>query len=70
MDIDIIYINGYGFPPQRGGPMFYADRMGTDKVYERICQFEREHGFWWKPAPLLERLAKEGKTFAELDKTA
>ena len=68
VDIDIIYINGYGFPPQRGGPMFYADTVGIDKVYERICQFEREQGFWWKPSSLLERLAKEGKSFAELDK--
>jgi 3-hydroxyacyl-CoA dehydrogenase len=64
-DIDIIYINGYGFPAHRGGPMWYADVVGLKKVYERISEFHREHGEIWLPAPLLERLAEEGKTFAE-----
>ena len=67
-DIDVVYINGYGFPTRRGGPMFYADTVGLKNVYDRICQFEQEQGFWWKPAPLLKKLAEEGKTFGEFDR--
>jgi len=66
VDIDIIYVNGYGFPAHLGGPMWYADTVGLDKVYERVCDFHRQHGELWKPAPLLAKLAKEGKTFAQL----
>ena len=62
-DIDIVYVYGYGFPRFRGGPMFYADTVGLDKVYESVKRFHEEHGEWWKPAPLLERLAKEGGKF-------
>lgn len=65
-DIDIIYVYGYGFPPHRGGPMWYADTVGLKKVYNRICEFEREHGPRWQPAPLLKQLAESGKTFASL----
>ncbi len=65
-DIDIVYINGYGFPPYRGGPMFYGDTVGLDQVYERVSHYHREHGEHWTPAPLLERLAGEGKGFKDL----
>src|SRR6185437_712541 len=58
VDIDIIYINGYGFPAYRGGPMWYADSVGLRRVYDRICEFERQHGELWTPAPLLKRLAE------------
>jgi len=68
VDIDIIYINGYGYPAWRGGPMWYADTVGLKKVYERVSQFHIEHGELWEPAPLLKRLAEEGKTFADFDK--
>src|SRR5580693_7360305 len=68
VDIDIIYINGYGFPAYRGGPMWYADTVGLKKVYERIQEFEKEHGTLWTPAPLLKQLAEEGRTFADFDK--
>jgi 3-hydroxyacyl-CoA dehydrogenase len=63
-DIDIIYINGYGFPAHRGGPMWYGDTVGLKKVYERINEFHIAHGENWEPAPLLRRLAEQGKTFA------
>ena len=66
-DIDLIYVNGYGFPAWRGGPMFYADTVGLAKVYERVCEFHRQQGEFWKPAPLLARLAQSGKTFAKPD---
>jgi 3-hydroxyacyl-CoA dehydrogenase len=64
-DIDLIYVNGYGFPAWRGGPMFYADTVGLAKVYERICDFHRQHGAFWTPAPLLKRLVEEGKSFKD-----
>jgi 3-hydroxyacyl-CoA dehydrogenase len=67
-DIDVIYVYGYGFPPHRGGPMWYADTVGLKTVLDRVRQFEREHGDVWKPAPLLERLAGQGKTFADYDR--
>jgi 3-hydroxyacyl-CoA dehydrogenase len=68
VDIDIVYINGYGYPAWRGGPMWYADTVGLKKVYDRVAAFHAEHGELWTPAPLLKRLAGEGKTFAEYDK--
>jgi 3-hydroxyacyl-CoA dehydrogenase len=64
-DIDIIYINGYGFPAHRGGPMWYAGAADLKRVYDRICEFHRLHGEIWQPAPLLKQLAEQGKTFAE-----
>jgi 3-hydroxyacyl-CoA dehydrogenase len=69
VDIDMLYILGYGFPAFRGGPMWYADTVGLKKVYDRVCQFERDHGSLWTPSPLLKELAESGKTFADFDKT-
>jgi 3-hydroxyacyl-CoA dehydrogenase len=65
-DIDIVYINGYGFPEVTGGPMFWADKQGLDRVLAGINKFRAEYGDFWSPAPLLERLVKEGKTFGSL----
>ncbi|MDZ7827889.1 MAG: 3-hydroxyacyl-CoA dehydrogenase NAD-binding domain-containing protein [Gammaproteobacteria bacterium] len=65
-DIDIVYINGYGFPEVTGGPMFWADQQGLDKVHAKIVEFREKYGDFWTPAPLLERLANEGKTFGSL----
>ena len=65
VDIDIIYLNGYGFPAYRGGPMWYADTVGLKKVYDRVREFHQQHGEIWEPAPLLKQLAEQGKTFAE-----
>jgi 3-hydroxyacyl-CoA dehydrogenase len=64
VDIDMIYVTGYGFPAYRGGPMWYADEMGLENVYRRVRQFEAQHGKLWEPAPLLKRLAEEGKKFS------
>ncbi|MFY9689563.1 MAG: 3-hydroxyacyl-CoA dehydrogenase NAD-binding domain-containing protein [Candidatus Acidiferrales bacterium] len=64
-DIDTIYVNGYGFPGFRGGPMWYAGAVGLKKVYERVAEFHRQHGHIWEPAPLLKQLADENKTFAD-----
>lgn len=69
VDIDVVYVTGYGFPVYRGGPMFYADSVGAKKVYDAIGafaeRFGNEHGYW-TPSPLLERLAKHGKSFGGL----
>ena len=68
VDIDVVYLNGYGFPAWRGGPMFYADTVGLNKVLARVEEFETRHGSdLWSPAPLLKQLASEGKTFANYD---
>src|SRR5580704_662340 len=65
VDIDIIYLNGYGFPAYRGGPMWYADTVGLKKVYDRVVEFQKRHGEIWEPAPLLKQLAEQGKKFAD-----
>ncbi len=67
-DIDVIYTTGYGFPTWRGGPMWFGDAVGLQKVYARICAFEKQFGpDLWAPAPLLKRLAENGSTFAARD---
>lgn len=68
-DIDVVYANGYGYPPYRGGPMHYADHVGLKAVYDKICEFRDTFGpRWWKPAPLLKELAEAGKSFADYDR--
>lgn len=67
-DIDVIYLNGYGFPAWRGGPMFHADSVGLKRIVNRISDFEREHGPRWKVAPLLQKLAATNSSFREWDK--
>ena len=62
-DIDVVYANGYGFPRHRGGPMFYADRLGLKAVYDAVSRYHDGFGEAWRPAALLKRLAGEGKTF-------
>ncbi|MCW5751714.1 MAG: enoyl-CoA hydratase/isomerase family protein [Alphaproteobacteria bacterium] len=64
-DIDIVWIYGYGFPLYRGGPMFWAEQIGLQKVLATIEEYSRQHGRnFWEPAPLLVRRAKEGKGWA------
>jgi 3-hydroxyacyl-CoA dehydrogenase len=65
-DIDVVYVFGYAFPVAKGGPMFWADQIGLKNIYDKICEFRDKYGEqYWKPAPLLEKLANEGRTFAE-----
>ena len=66
-DIDIVYLNGYGFPLHRGGPMLYADQVGLPNVVRALKRIAAEPGAdatFWTPAPLLARLAEEGKSFS------
>ncbi|MFZ1985641.1 MAG: 3-hydroxyacyl-CoA dehydrogenase NAD-binding domain-containing protein [Desulfatitalea sp.] len=66
-DLDVIWINGYGWPVYSGGPMFYADLVGLDKILAVMKKFQEKHGDDFKPAPLLEKLVREGKNFASLN---
>ncbi|KAF0155122.1 MAG: 3-hydroxyacyl-CoA dehydrogenase [Syntrophaceae bacterium] len=64
LDIDVVWLYGYGFPIYLGGPMFYADTVGVKKVYDAILKYKDMVGAeYWTPSPLLEKLAKEGKGF-------
>ncbi|UZD66095.1 3-hydroxyacyl-CoA dehydrogenase NAD-binding domain-containing protein [Marinobacter sp. AN1] len=67
LDIDITWIYGYGFPAYRGGPMFWADQIGLDKILDAIKKYQKEvGGKQWEPSPLLEKLVAEGKKFGDL----
>jgi len=65
-DIDVVWINGYGWPVYRGGPMFYADLIGPEKVLTKLKQFEATMGAEFKPAPLLEGVVAEKKRLQDL----
>ena len=65
-DIDIVYVYGYGFPPHRGGPMWFGDQVGLPKVLDKMKQFQAQMGDQFKPAALLEKLVSEGKRFADV----
>jgi 3-hydroxyacyl-CoA dehydrogenase len=60
-DIDVVYVNGYGFPAWRGGPMYWAEQAGLARVVETMRRLAPTHGARWRPAPLLERLAAAGQ---------
>jgi len=65
-DIDVVYLNGYGFPAYRGGPMFFADQTGLQDVARALRRIAAQPGSdagVWTPAPLLTRLARQGQTF-------
>jgi 3-hydroxyacyl-CoA dehydrogenase len=62
-DIDVVYAYGFGYPRHVGGPMFYADTVGLPTVLARVKKYREQFGDYWKPAPLLEKLAAEGKSF-------
>jgi 3-hydroxyacyl-CoA dehydrogenase len=66
-DIDVVWVNGYGWPVYRGGPMFYADTIGLDKVLAKLKEFqEQDNDDFWQPSPLIERLVAEGKGFKDM----
>jgi 3-hydroxyacyl-CoA dehydrogenase len=64
-DIDVIWINGYNWPAYRGGPMYHADQIGLGNILARLQELQASAGPQWAPAPLLERLAGEGKRFSD-----
>jgi 3-hydroxyacyl-CoA dehydrogenase len=67
LDIDMVEIHGYGFPRWRGGPMCQADIIGPPKVLETIRSYAKEDPSFWKPAPLLEKMVADKRSFADLD---
>jgi 3-hydroxyacyl-CoA dehydrogenase len=62
-DIDVVWVNGYGWPVYRGGPMFWADSVGLGKIVESLKGYQKRHGDAWQPAELLIKLAEQGKSF-------
>lgn len=66
LDIDMVYVHGYGFPAYHGGPMFYADTIGAKAVYEKITLFAKDDSYFWQISPLLKKLAETGGTFKDL----
>ena len=70
-DIDVVFLNGYGFPARRGGPLFYADHIGLDRVVRAMRRFEAEdEGGFWSPAPLLTEYADRGLSITTWEKAA
>lgn len=65
-DMDLVWINGYGFPRWKGGPMHWADQIGLTKLLSTIQDYQQQHDFW-EPAPLLEELANENRSFSQFD---
>jgi 3-hydroxyacyl-CoA dehydrogenase len=68
-DVDLCYVYGMGFPAAKGGPMFWADTIGLDQVYRDIAELRSKHDMNWAPAPLLNKLAESGRSFADLNRT-
>jgi 3-hydroxyacyl-CoA dehydrogenase len=64
-DIDLVWVHGYGYPIGKGGPMFFADLTGVGKIHETMKRLHDAHGDLLRPAPLLQELAKSGKSFAD-----
>jgi 3-hydroxyacyl-CoA dehydrogenase len=65
-DIDVMWLNGFGFPRYRGGLMFWADGIGARAVYNQIAAWHQRYGARWAPAPLLRQVAEQGGQFREL----
>ncbi|SDZ24963.1 short chain enoyl-CoA hydratase /3-hydroxyacyl-CoA dehydrogenase [Jannaschia faecimaris] len=69
LDVDVVFLHGYGFPRYRGGPMHWADAQGLDGILVAITEFAKTDDHFWQPAPLLSRLVAEGRRFADLNQT-
>lgn len=69
-DIDTVYLNGYGFPADKGGPMSWADGQGQEAIRERLEYLAGRFGLHWQPAALIQRLAAEGRRFADCQEDA
>ncbi len=65
-DIDVVYVNGYGFPAYRGGPMYWAEQVGLERIVATMRALAPTRGTRWQPAPLLVRLAESGRGWDSL----
>ncbi|MEK1941316.1 MAG: 3-hydroxyacyl-CoA dehydrogenase NAD-binding domain-containing protein [Pseudomonas sp.] len=65
-DIDLVYLNGYGFPKDKDGPMGWADNQGVNNILDRLHRLKNQFGVHWQPAALIEQLAASGKRFADV----
>jgi 3-hydroxyacyl-CoA dehydrogenase len=68
VDVDAVFLFGYGFPRWRGGPLHYADTLGAARIVDRITAYAAEDPHYWQVPPLLARMAAEGTSFADLNK--
>lgn len=67
LDVDVVLLNGYGFPRHLGGPMYYADQVGLDRILADIHRFSEEDPLFWQPAGLLVELVEKAGSFEELN---
>ena len=70
LDVDMTLLFGYGFPRYNGGPLKWADMQGLPALLDDICGYAEEDAYFWQPAPLLEQLVAEGRSFDDLNKEA
>jgi len=66
-DIDVVLVNGYGFPRHLGGPMYHADQLGLDTVLGKLERYAERDPLFWRPSPLLVELVGSGRTFEDLN---
>jgi 3-hydroxyacyl-CoA dehydrogenase len=64
-DMDVMWLNGFGFPRYRGGLMYWADTIGAREVYNQVAAWHQRYGERWAPAPLLRRIAESGGLLRE-----
>ncbi|WP_338515703.1 3-hydroxyacyl-CoA dehydrogenase family protein [Erwinia aphidicola] len=64
-DVDVVMVAGFGFPRYRGGPLFYADTLGLDRVVRDLTRFAEEEPYFWRPAALLLQRAKQGRPISQ-----
>ena len=67
VDVDMVFLFGYGFPRYRGGPLHYADTIGAAELVDRIKTYAKEDPYYWQVPPILEKMAKDGTKFADLN---
>ena len=70
IDVDAVFLFGYGFPRHRGGPLHYADTIGAAELVRRIKAYAKDDPHYWKVPTLLEKMASDGSTFADMNKGA
>jgi 3-hydroxyacyl-CoA dehydrogenase len=68
LDVDMVFLFGYGFPRHRGGPLHYADTIGAAELVRRITEYAKEDSRYWQVPALLQKMAEDGSTFADLNK--